>query len=164
MLTVWIRLKRETFILSEMYSVMLIYCMLWPGLTVGVSRSPSFSTHSLDNLLNNFSRLLRIIVITISVGARTSLWIGELGRLLQGEMHGAFEALKVPGDTYKSLKKKLLKWRTDTREVLENKTKHRFTKARIQAGESLRLYAARLEKAFRLAYPNRGVERSKTLR
>ena len=94
----------------------------------------------------------------------SSLWIGELGRLLKGDMHSAFEAVKVPGDSYDSLRSKLLKWRTDTREVLESKTKYRFTKAQIQSGESLRLYAARLEKAFRLAYPNRGVETSKTLR
>ena len=94
----------------------------------------------------------------------SALWIGELGRLLTGDMNAAFQALKVPGDSYRSLTKKLLKWRTDTKEVLESKTKYRFTKAKIQAGESLRLYAARLEKAFRLAYPSRRVEFSKTLR
>lgn len=96
----------------------------------------------------------------------STLWIGELGRLLEDddEMHSVFEALKVPGDTYASLKQKLLRWRQDTWEVLEAQTKSRFTKSYMQPGETLRLYAAKLEKSFRLAYPQRNIEHSRTLR
>lgn len=94
----------------------------------------------------------------------SSLWIGELGRLLRGDMKSAFDALKVPGDGYRSLKEKLLKWKKDTHELYENTTKSRFTKAIMRSDESLRLYAARLEKAFRLAHCSRDVETSKALR
>lgn len=94
----------------------------------------------------------------------STLWIGELGRLLKGDMSSAFEVLKVPGDSYNTLKKKLQKWRQDKRESYENDTKSRFTKAQRKPMESLRLYAARLEKSFRLAYPHRTVDASRTLR
>ena len=43
-------------------------------------------------------------------------------------------------------------------------SKNLFRKARMQYDESLRLYAARLEKLYRLAYPHRHIENSRTLR
>jgi hypothetical protein len=39
----------------------------------------------------------------------SSLWIGELGKLLSGDTLRTFNALKVPGDGYETLKSKLLK-------------------------------------------------------
>lgn len=119
----------------------------------------SESGQSFDQFLRTFEEYCRH-----TFRGSSSLWIGELGRLLFGDMKGAFDALKVPGDGYESLKVKLMKWRQDTHEVHEESTKRRFTKAFMRSGESLRLYAARLEKAFRLAYPSRSVETSKTLR
>lgn len=94
----------------------------------------------------------------------SSLWVGELGRFLTGEMFDAYSVLKVAGDTYKEIKKKLLKWHEDSRETYDTDRKARFTKAKQRSSESLRLYAARLEKTFRLAYPRRDVEHSQTLR
>ena len=93
-----------------------------------------------------------------------NLWVGELGRFLRGEMLQAFKALQVSGDSYDTVKHKLLQWRKDSKESYEADTKDRFTHAKPYPNESLRLYAARLEKFFRLAYPNKCIENSSTLR
>ena len=92
------------------------------------------------------------------------LWVAELGRLLTGDMLSAFNTLRVTGDTYGTVKAKLLQWRQDSAEVRASNIKSAFSRCAIKPGEQLRLYAARCEKAFRLAYPNRNVESSKTLR
>ena len=94
----------------------------------------------------------------------SSLWVGELGRFLTGEMHKAFQFLKVPGDSYESIKSKLIKWRKDSHEVYDIDKRSRFTNARMESGESLRLFATRLEKTFRIAYPSHSVQKSRTLR
>ena len=94
----------------------------------------------------------------------SSLWVGELGRFLVGEMRSAYDALRVSGDSYRALRRKLLKWNADSKEVHVTAVKSRFSRASKLPEESFRLYAARLEKLFRLAYPRRGIENSKTLR
>ena len=94
----------------------------------------------------------------------SSLWVGELGRFLTGEMYKAFVSLKVPGDSYESIKSKLIKWRKDSHEAYDITKRSRFTNARVEPGESLRLYATRLEKTFRIAFPSHSVQKSKTLR
>ena len=92
------------------------------------------------------------------------LWVGELGGFLHGKMLQAFKVLQIAGDSYDSLKHKLLQWRRDSKESYEASSKERFTVASPIPKESLRLYAARLEKYFRLAYPNKSIENSSTLR
>ena len=52
----------------------------------------------------------------------SSLWVSELGRFLKGEMHSALQSLKVAGDSYDTIKAKLLKWRRDTKDVIETET------------------------------------------
>ena len=83
------------------------------------------------------------------------LWIGELGRLLTGDMHQAFQVLRVPGDSYRVIKKKLIRWYEDSSEVREMGIKAKFTSANRQKGEPTRLFGARLEKLFRLAHPKK---------
>ena len=94
----------------------------------------------------------------------SSLWIGELGRFLKGEMLQAFNALQVSGDSYDTIKRKLLQWQKDSKESFEANAKEKFATATKLPTESLRLYAARLEKSFRLAFPRRQTEQSATLR
>ena len=94
----------------------------------------------------------------------SSGWVNELGRFLQGEMHEAFVAVKVPGDNYEMIRDKLLLWVQDNKETYEKETKSRFKQAECKPNETMRLYAARLEQAFRLAYPHREVQTSQTLR
>lgn len=94
----------------------------------------------------------------------SSLWVSELGRFLKGEMLSAYNSLKVPGDSYKTVVGKLRKWRRDSRESYQTEARQRFAKSKMLPGEGFRLYAARLEKTYRLAYPRRDVETSRTLR
>lgn len=93
-----------------------------------------------------------------------TLWVSEFGRLLEGPIQEAFTALRVPGDSYKKIKNKLLKWCEESKENLVEQIRKKFEKTKMQPGESLRLFAARLESAFRLAYPHRDPIKSGTLR
>ena len=89
-------------------------------------------------------------------------WIGELGRYLKGEMRAVFLTQKIPGDSYQAVKTKLRKWLKDSKEIYESDTKQRFKKAQWQPSESMWLYASRLEQPFRMAYPSKSVDSSKT--
>ena len=92
------------------------------------------------------------------------LWIGELGRLLDGDISVAFQALRSPSDNYEVIKGKLVQWHFDNKDLHIRERRGNFCEAVKVAGESTRLYAARLEKMFRLAYPRKRVELSKTLK
>ena len=94
----------------------------------------------------------------------STLWISELGRLLSGELKRAFDALKAPGDTYPAVKQKLAAWVDNRREKVQLDTKSRFSAAKLEVGETCSLFAARLEKLFRLAHPRRNAETSDALR
>ena len=91
-------------------------------------------------------------------------WTLELGRYLSGELKQAFEALRGPNDTYRHVKTKLLSWYEDSYEHCQLGRKAAFNEARVEPDESLRLYAARLERLFKLAYPKRDIDTSKVLR
>ena len=94
----------------------------------------------------------------------TLLWVSELGRFLSGDMLSAYSSLRVPGESYSTLIGKLCKWRRDSKEAYQTNLRHRFTKAKMLPNEGYRLYAARLEKSYRIAYPRRTIEYSRTLR
>ena len=94
----------------------------------------------------------------------STLWLSELGRLLSGELLEAFQALRSPSDTYEIIKAKLLQWLHENRIAQSRDRKTGFSDASRQPGERIRLYAARLEKLFRVAYPSKNVQSSKTLR
>ena len=117
------------------------------------------SGQSLTDYLNDFEEYC-----ANRFKGRDSAWIGELGRHLKGEIHQAFLAHRAYGDSYGDLKKKLLKWHRESKEKREVDCKAAFSKASMQQGESVRLYAPRLENLFRQAYPHKDVETSYTLR
>ena len=93
-----------------------------------------------------------------------TLWLGELARLLTGEMREVFDSVRVPGDTYDDVKEKLMTWTRSQEEVYEQQTKGRFSGASMKGGENVSRYGIRLESLFRVAYPNRNVQSSKTLK
>ena len=95
-------------------------------------------------------------------GSQT-LWVAELGRYLVGEMHQAFTAHKLPGDSYAVVKDKLLKWYEESKLQREAGSRAAFSRASMGVDESVRLYAARLENLFRRAFPKGKVESSRTL-
>jgi hypothetical protein len=94
----------------------------------------------------------------------SSLWSVELGRFLKGSLKEAYDAFFIPGEAYLSLKAKMIQWCKDSSESISRSKRKRFEKAKIQLGESQRLYAARLEREFRLAYPHKNSMNSTALR
>ena len=94
----------------------------------------------------------------------SSLWASELADFLIGPIYEAYSALCCPGESYHILKRKLQNWFSDYKETVHKKTRRKFEKAQIKPGEPLRLYAARLEKLFTLAYPSKRIKSSRTLR
>ena len=94
----------------------------------------------------------------------SSLWVGELGRMLTGDVRIALDAMKAPGDSYEMLKGKLIRWVDSRQELLQSEVKLKFKTAEMKPQESNSLYAARLENYFHAAYPRRLAENNKTLR
>ena len=92
-----------------------------------------------------------------------SRWSVELGQFLTGKIKSAFDAFYFPGEPYGRLKKKLLQWVKDSMESLRKRNKRKFEKMKYAPGESLRLFAARLERSFSLAFPLKRSESSSTL-
>ena len=88
----------------------------------------------------------------------------ELRLFLAGEMLDAFDALRIPGEHYDVLRTKLVDWLKSSQDKLEHDAKKRFGEARKEAGERVRLYAARLEKLFSLAYPRRTTDSSRAIK
>ena len=91
------------------------------------------------------------------------LWASELEDFLTGILFDAYSALYCPGESYRELKGKLLGWYAEYKETIQEKTRKKFERAQMKPSESLRLYAARLEKQFTLAFPSKVVRESKTL-
>lgn len=114
-------------------------------------------------LLGDFLSVFEEYCINNFKGSKT-LWIAELGRFLTGTIYDAYLVLKTPGDSYSALKKKLLKWCRDSQDSIRRDTLKQFERARINPNEPVRLYAARLERAFTMAYPRKHVRSSTTLR
>lgn len=82
-------------------------------------------------------------------------WSSELGPFLTGKIKEAFDAFYFPGEAYQNLKSKLVRWVNDTMDSLTGRNRKKFERMRWKTGESLRLYAARLERSFVLAYPSK---------
>ena len=91
-------------------------------------------------------------------------WVAELEKHLTGKTLKAFLSLKDRKDTYKSLKKKMIKWDEETKEQRKRNARQKFFDMRYRDGEDLFLYSNRLEKQFRLAFPKHTAEKSSTLR
>ena len=91
-------------------------------------------------------------------------WIDELEGKLMGDTLKAFYAIKDVGDSYDSLKSKLLTWFNGMKDMRKKKAKAQFEKATYNSKESLYLYSTRLEKLFRRAYPFGKVSKSSTWR
>ena len=94
----------------------------------------------------------------------SKLWGSQLCKFISGDVRQAYDALKVPGEDYYELKGKLVDWLASSKDKLEYDSKQRFSEAKRNGGEAIRLYAARLQKIFQIAYPRRVAESSRALR
>ncbi|XP_047740184.1 uncharacterized protein LOC125179080 [Hyalella azteca] len=91
------------------------------------------------------------------------LWIGQLELNLKGEILEAFNSMKEVDDSYNDVKKKLCDWYEDMKELRREKNEKDFTRACWVKDEPMYLFCNRLERSYRLAYPRRKVNLSKTL-
>lgn len=124
-----------------------------------IERFDEDSGEKLDKYLIRFERYCEINF----KGDRT-FWIGELERKVgEGKTLEAFQAVRDSGDTYDELKEKLLEWNANFEEIRKKKNKQKFQRATYVKNESLSLYCSRLERLFRLAYPSKDIQTSKTL-
>ena len=91
-------------------------------------------------------------------------WIGELEALLSGSTLRAFRSVRSVDDSWASLKKKLIKWYNYEKESRQNKHRIKFQSVQYESDESIFLFATKLERMFRVAFPKKMVSYSKTLR
>lgn len=90
-------------------------------------------------------------------------WIGELENHLRGKTLQAFKASKDVHDSYNDIKGKLIEWFEDMKDVMKERNKVKFRNAAMEPDESTNIYATRLERLFRLAYPMRLPNTNRTL-
>ena len=91
-------------------------------------------------------------------------WIKVLGKYLQGEIKSVYEAVKISKEDYLSLKSKLLEWYQMTRVRTDTGFRAQFEHAQMKPGESIGIYAVRLEALAEKAYPEVSIERNRDLR
>ena len=93
-----------------------------------------------------------------------SFWLVELRSKLTGETLDAFESITDKRDSYKSAKKKILRYDADMFKTRRKKSKNEFKAMKYNsAEESIYLYSIRLEKKFKQAYPETKVKYSEKL-
>ena len=90
-------------------------------------------------------------------------WIQELESKLSGQLLKAFKTFKDHRDTYENVKDKLVAWFGDMEDIRKEKAKAKFRTMRREENESLYLFSSTIEQQFKLAYPNKDIQESKTL-
>jgi hypothetical protein len=91
-------------------------------------------------------------------------WIGQLEQKLDGTILEAFTSPRDVDDSYDDIKRKLCEWFDDMKCLRKEKDRQNFTKARYRKGEAIHMFSNRLERLYRLAFPRRKVNHSKTLK
>lgn len=91
-------------------------------------------------------------------------WSDLLESNLTGKTLDAYKSLYSDQDSYMTIKRRLLEWYSDMTDLRKEKSKLDFKNARWKEGESLNLFANRVARLYRLAYPGRQINHSKTLR
>lgn len=97
------------------------------------------------------------------IPGKTKFWIPELQSKLTGNVLKVFKSGRTNGDTWKRVKKRLVKWYKSDAQFRKTKFKTLFEQAKPEGGESLFMLAIRMQSLFKMAFPKRGVDTSKTL-
>lgn len=98
------------------------------------------------------------------IPGKSKFWITELQSKLTGNVLKVFKSGRTNGDTWKVVKKRMIKWYENDDEYRKTKFKTLFEQARPETGESLFMLAIRMQSMFKMAFPKRTVDISKTLR
>ena len=91
-------------------------------------------------------------------------WKGELESKLSGETLQAYHTFNSVEDSWETLVKKLSKWYSEQKVARRSKFIEKFDELQHAKRESLFMLATRIEKTFKVAYPDKSVDSSKTLR
>lgn len=91
------------------------------------------------------------------------LWTSELGRYLVGEIKEVFDAMNGADLRYRDIKTQLTMWHSEARERISSGRRSQFRRASPKPGESLKIYAIRLEYLYRAAYPKQKTIHGKDL-
>ena len=109
------------------------------------------SGQSLDRFFERFEEYC-----TNSYVGGPEKWGPELERFLTGEILAYYKTVMANSDPeYGLLRAKLTDWAASRHRLLKKEAKNRYTGARINPGESLSLYAARLENLYLAAHPHK---------
>lgn len=91
------------------------------------------------------------------------LWIGQLELHLTGKVLDAMKAVRDADDSYEKVRDKLLEWYGNMKDLRKKKNRSNYEKAQFIKGESLYLYSTRLERLYKLAFPNHIIKNSKSI-
>ena len=115
------------------------------------------------SFLGFIGRFERYCGTKYSKGSKSD-WTAELGRFLKGEIKDAYNAYGGAERPYTTMRRKLEKFYDSLRDQMESRKHVTFVEAVMNEGESIRVFALRLEQLFLNAYPNQDPETSPDLR
>jgi len=91
-------------------------------------------------------------------------WTTELRQFLRGPVRQTYDLVHYPGESYVEIRQKLVEWCDEAQGSVIKSNRRKFDQIQMRPGESLRMYAARIEREFRLAFPKKRPLSSETLR
>ena len=90
-------------------------------------------------------------------------WISELEEHLEGKTLEHFKMLRDWDDSYKSVKKRLVKWYTKDAKLRKKTYKKKFEKAKPRDGENIHMFSIRLASLYKSAFPGGSYDKSDVL-
>ena len=121
-----------------------------------------YDEHSGESLTDYLGKFENYCQTNLKGGTEGCL--DELENYLTGETIEVYKTMKDVGDSYETLKEKMLAWHADMKDSRKKKAKSQFEKACFDKSDTLYLFSTKLEKLFRRAYPHNNVEKSIILR
>ena len=94
---------------------------------------------------------------------RKYFWLNQLKKYLTGRTLESFISIRQNEDEYSKVKRKLLRWYEDEKEIRRRRSKKKFDSIRMKEKETLMMYSNRILAAFKRAYPKKKYETSFTL-
>lgn len=131
---------------------------------LGGRRAPTIAPYEEDSGVNLRQYLEEFeLHCRENVRGNQKFWIGELQSKLSGETLRAYKSIQRKGDTWEAFVDRLVNWYETDSIARKNRFRKVFQSVTRESGEGLFLLATRLEKLFRVAYPNKAANSSKTL-
>lgn len=94
---------------------------------------------------------------------RKYFWLNQLKKYLTGRTLENYRSIRQNEDNYNVVKRKLIKWYNDEKEIRIQRARKRFEREKMKDRESLLSYSNRLLSSFKKAFPNKKPDHSSTL-